>query len=243
MRNAETAEPPAKHATKDFVLVVDTKEEIRRQHILTREILAWLRDSELRSRKNQNSQQICLNKCPATQLTVADGVPPPIPQHSQRQETSLTEPSFEARSPPFVLPSSTDQSIYSNGTNTPITSLPVDHIFEYPASLGSGLKAGDPVKRNITPKHRPINASAAGLTATISFALHKAVPVLAPAPALRIIDRPGIMHGDIVEGLQLGLAALLDSDVDFWVKEAVGTSARRFLTDVAALGDLKPGAR
>jgi hypothetical protein len=60
---------------------------------------------------------------------------------------------------------------------------------------------------------------------------------------IHAIDGPEAMHGDILGGLQLGLAALLDSDVDFWVKDAVGTSARRFLDDVAALGDLKPGAR
>jgi hypothetical protein len=240
--SAGTAESPAKHATKDFVLV-DTRDEIRRQHILTKEILAWLRDSELRSRKDANSPQICLNKCPPTQPTVADGVPSPIPQHAQRQETSVTGPSSKAVSPPFVLPSPREQSIYFNGTNTPITSLPVDHIFEYPTPLESGLKAGDPVKRYITPEHRPTKLSAAGLTTPMFFALHKTAPILAATPALPVIDRPEVMYGDILEGLQLGLAALLDSDVDFWVKEALGTSARRFLDDMTALGDLKPGVR
>ncbi|KFX95890.1 hypothetical protein O988_05573 [Pseudogymnoascus sp. VKM F-3808] len=239
--NAETAEPPAKPATKDFVLV-DTRDEIRRQHILTNEILAWLRDSELRSRKCENSPQISLNEGPATQLTVADAVPPTIPQHAQIQKTSLTGPS-EAVSPPFAIPPPRERSIYSNGTNTPITSLPVDHIFECPTPFESRLKAGDPVKHNITPEHRPTDASAASLAAPLSFAPRNAAPVLAPAPVIPAIDGPEAMHGDILGDLQLGLAVLLDSDVDFWVKDAVGTSTRRFLDYVAALGDLKPGAR
>lgn len=241
-RNAETAEPPAKHATKDFVLV-DTRDEIRRQHILTKEILAWLRDSELRSKRDENSLQISLNKCPPTQLTIVDGVPPPIPQHAQRQEASLTKPSSEALSLPLVLPPPREQSIYSNSTNTPIISLPVDQIFKHSAPLESGLNGGDPVKRNITPEHRPTNVSVVGLTTPMLFTLHKTAPMLAPAPALPMIDGPEVMYGDILEGLQLGLAALLDSDVDFWVKEALGTSARRFLADISALSDLKPGAR
>ncbi|KFX96647.1 hypothetical protein V490_03222 [Pseudogymnoascus sp. VKM F-3557] len=239
--NAETAEPPSKHATRDFVLV-DNRDEIRRQHILTREILEWLRDSELRSRKDENSSHISLNKCPAAQLAVVNGAPPPTPRHVHRQETSLTSPSSEAVSPPFVLPSPREQSIHFDGTNTHITSLPVDHIFEHPTLLESGLKAGDPVKCNITPEHRPTNVLAAGLRTPMFFALHKTAPMLAPAPALPVIDRPEVMYGDILEGLQLGLAALLDSDVDFWVKEALGTSARRFLADISALSDLKPRA-
>mgnify|MGYP001570437664 CR=1 FL=1 len=238
MSYAEAAELPSKHATKDLT-PLDNREEIRQQHILIREILAWLRNAEARLVKNANPRRICLYKSPATQQTITDRVSPPMFQYTEREETGLAGPSSKAVGKPFLLPSLREPPIYGNVTDYPITSLPVAHIFEHPALLATGRKTGDPIKRDITPKHRPTNPSASSLTPHPPVVFHKAVPALPPPPALPVIDGPEVMYRDILEGLQLGLSAIMDSDVDFWVKEVVGASARRFLTDITALGELR----
>lgn len=175
------------------------------------------------------------SKSPVAQLIVTDGVSPTILQHTQVQEINLAGSSAEPACTSSLLPSLRELPVYANVTDEPIARLPVAHIFEHPARLESRLKTGDPVKRDINPKHRPINPSAANPTAPLSFA----VLDLPPPSALPVIDAQEATYQDILEGLQLGLSAIMDSDVDFWVKEVVGTSVRRFLADIAALGELR----
>lgn len=235
---ATAAELPAKYTDTKDPTFSETSAEIHRQHILTREILTWLGNSDVRNGNNVNSLQPCLYRSPATQLTVLDRASPTILHHTEQEEPSLTKPS-EAVGPPFLLPSLREPSIYANGTDKPIAGLQVAHFFEHPALSGSGLRTGDPVKRDITPKHRTTNTSASSPTTPPSFAFHKAVPDLAPPLTPPVIDGPKVMYWDVLDGLQLGLSAILDSDVDFRVKDVVGASARRFLADIAALGELR----
>ncbi|OBT86593.1 hypothetical protein VE02_05105 [Pseudogymnoascus sp. 03VT05] len=175
------------------------------------------------------------SKSPATQVKVADRVSPAILQHTQIQETHVAGPPSGPPGAPFLLPSLREPSIYANSTDKSIAFLPVVHIFEHPALLKSGEKTGDPIKRDLIPRHRPTNPSAAIPTTPLSLA----VPAPAPAPAPAVLDNPEVTYQDILDGLQLGLSAIMDSDVDFWVKDIVGTSVRRFLADIAALGELR----
>ncbi|OAF58655.1 hypothetical protein VC83_05021 [Pseudogymnoascus destructans] len=156
----------------------------------------------------------------ATQVTVTHRVSPAVLGHTQRIEKSLEGSSSELAGAPFLFPSLRKPSIYANGTDKPLAGLPVAHIFEHPRLLESGAKIGDPVKRDPTPNHRPTNPSAASPTPPPSLA----VPALPPTSALSVIDAQEVTYQDILDGLQLGLSAILDSDVDFWVKEVVGTS-------------------
>ncbi|KFY44804.1 hypothetical protein V494_01290 [Pseudogymnoascus sp. VKM F-4513 (FW-928)] len=160
------------------------------------------------------------------------------PATNVKKETTVTGPSSVVLGAPCLRPSPKEPSIYSRRI-CPLASLSIDHTLEHPALPESGLKSGDPVKRDITPSHRPIIPSAAIPAAPSSLALHKAVPALAPPSARPVIDGSEIKYQDILDGLQFGLAAILDSDVDFWVKEVVGASARRFMADMAALGELR----
>ncbi|KFY85541.1 hypothetical protein V500_08312 [Pseudogymnoascus sp. VKM F-4518 (FW-2643)] len=235
---ATAAELPAKYTDTKDPTFSENSAEIHRQHILTREILTWLRNPEVRNGNNANSLQQCPYKKPPTQLTVMDRVSPTILHRTQREEPSLARPS-EAVGPPFLLPSLREPSIYANSTGIYIAGLQVAHLFEHPALPESGLRTGDPVKRDITPNHRTTNTSALSSTTPPSFAFHKAVPDLAPPLAPPLIDGPKVMYWDVLDGLQLGLSAILDSDVDFCVKEVVGANARRFLADIAALGELR----
>lgn len=172
------------------------------------------------------------SKSLSPQLTVTDRGSPTVLRHTQRQETILAGPSSEPVGVPLPL---RNLPSYANGTGKPTVRVPVAHIFGHPAPLESRLKTGDPVKRDITPKHRPINPSASSPIAPLSLA----VPALPPPSASPMTDGPEVTYQDILDGLQLGLSAIMDSDVDFWVKEVVGASARRFFADIAALGELK----
>lgn len=235
---ATAAELPAKYTDTKDPTFSENSAEIHRQHILTREILTWLRNPEVRNGNNANSLQPCLYKSPPTHLTAMDQVSPTILHRTEREEPSLARPS-EAVGPPFLLPSPREPSIYANSTGNSIAGLQVAHLFEHPALPESGLRTGDPVKRDITPNHRTTNTSASSPTTSPSFAFHKAVPDLAPPLAPPVIDGSKVMYWDVLDGLQLGLSAILDSDVEFCVKEVVGASARRFLADIAALGELR----
>ncbi|KFZ08205.1 hypothetical protein V501_06047 [Pseudogymnoascus sp. VKM F-4519 (FW-2642)] len=175
------------------------------------------------------------SKSPAIRPTVTDRVLPTTLQHTQKQETILAGPSSKLAGAPFLLPSLREPSICINASDKPLAGLPVSHIFEHPGLLDSGLKTGDPVKRDLTPKHRPTNPSAASPSPHLLFA----VPAPPPPSGLPVIDSAEVTYQDILDGLQLGLSAILDSDVDFWVKEVVGTSVCRFLADIAALGELR----
>lgn len=175
------------------------------------------------------------SKSPATQVTVADQASPSILLHTQSQEKILAGPSPGPAGVPFLLPLLREPSICVNASNKLLAGLPAAHIFEHPAPLDSGLKTGDPVKRDLTPKHRRTNPSAASPSPHLLFA----VPAPPPPSGLPVIDSAEVTYQDILDGLQLGLSAILDSDVDFWVKEVVGTSVRRVLADIAALGELR----
>ncbi|OBT74950.1 hypothetical protein VF21_06084 [Pseudogymnoascus sp. 05NY08] len=198
-------------------------------------------DDDVRSTTNISSPSVqCQHpqsesKSPVTQLTATDRVSPTILQHTQRQETRVAGPSSEPAVAPFLLPSLREPSIYANSTDKSIAGLPVAHVFEHPALLKSGEKTGDPIKRDLIPRHRPTNPSAASPTTPLSLA----VPAPAPPLVLPVLDNPEVTYQDILDGLQLGLSAIMDSDVDFWVKDVVGTSVRRFLADIAALGELR----
>ncbi|OBT61600.1 hypothetical protein VE03_08934 [Pseudogymnoascus sp. 23342-1-I1] len=234
------AQLPAKYTDTKDISVSETSSEIHRQDILTREILTWFRNPEVRNGNNANSPQPCHYKSPATQLTVTDQVSPTVLQHTELEEATSAELSSKVVGAPFLLSSLKEPSVYSNGTDKPTGALSVAHIFEHPVLLESGLISGDPVKRNVIPNHRLTNSSASNFTSPPSLAFHKATPDLAPAPALPVIDGPELTYQDILDGLQLGLSAILDSsEVDFWVKEVVGASASRFLADIAALGGLR----
>ncbi|OBT93371.1 hypothetical protein VE01_08750 [Pseudogymnoascus verrucosus] len=166
---------------------------------------------------------------------VADQASPSILLHTQSQEKILAGPSPGPAGVPFLLPLLREPSICVNASNKLLAGLPAAHIFEHPAPLDSGLKTGDPVKRDLTPKHRRTNPSAASPSPHLLFA----VPAPPPPSGLPVIDSAEVTYQDILDGLQLGLSAILDSDVDFWVKEVVGTSVRRVLADIAALGELR----
>ncbi|KFY58446.1 hypothetical protein V496_06128 [Pseudogymnoascus sp. VKM F-4515 (FW-2607)] len=235
------AELPATYTDTKDPTFSETSSEIHRQDILTKEILTWFRNPEVRNGNNANSLQPCIYKSPATQLTVVDQASPTILQHTEREEATSTGPPSEVLGAPFLLPSLKEPSTYSNGTDRPIAGLSVAHMFEHPPLPESGMKMGDPVKRNIIFNHRPSNPSASSPTTPPSLlSFQKAIPDLAPPTALPVLDGPEVTYQDILDGLQLGLSAILgSSDVDFWVKEVVGTSARHFLADIAALGGLR----
>lgn len=72
---ATAAELPAKYTDTKDPTFSENSAEIHRQHILTREILTWLRNPEVRNGNNANSLQPCLYKSPPTQLTAMDRVP------------------------------------------------------------------------------------------------------------------------------------------------------------------------
>lgn len=159
--------------------------------------------------------------------------------HAQRREMSLAERSSDEAYAPFLLPSLREPSTYANDTDKPAAGLGVVPIFEHPVLLTPGLETGDPVKRDIAPNHRPVKTPASTPTPHLSPAFHKTIPNLPLPSALPVIEGPEVTYEDILDGLQLGLSAILDSDVDFWVKEVVGASACRFLADIAALGKLR----
>ncbi|KFZ22795.1 hypothetical protein V502_02725 [Pseudogymnoascus sp. VKM F-4520 (FW-2644)] len=160
---ATAAELPAKYTDTKDPTFSENSAEIHRQHILTREILTWLRNPEVRNGNNANSLQPCLYKSPPTQLTVMDRVSPTILHRTQREGPSLARPS-EAVCTPFLLPSLREPSIYANSTGISIAGLQGAHFFEHPALPESGLRTGDPVKRDITHNHRTTNTSASSPT-------------------------------------------------------------------------------
>lgn len=158
------AELPATYTDTKDPTFSETSSEIHRQDILTKEILTWFRNPEVRNGNNAHSLQPCIYKSSATQLTVVDQASPTILQHTEREEATSTGPPSEILGAPFLLPSLKEPSTYSNGTDKPISGLSVAHMFEHPPLPEPGMKIGDPVKRNIIFNHRPTNPSASSPT-------------------------------------------------------------------------------
>ena len=117
------------------------------------------------------------------------------------KEKGLTgPPSVWPAGVPFLPSSLGKLYIYTNDTNTSISRLPVNHVFDRPVLPESEVKTGDPVKRSITSRHRNSNQSIASLTDPLPFTLHGTVSDQPLSFALPVLDRSEIMESKFTGG-------------------------------------------
>lgn len=112
-------------------------------------------------------------------------------------------------------------------------------LSEPPAHYKFERKAGDPVKGNRRKSNRSMTGLG-GSSAPSAFTAQEAVLKPPKPTALPRSKGPEVKDRDVLKGLEIAMAAILDEDVYSWIKEALGTSVRHFLADLAALNGLGP---